>query len=276
MYEKCPNDCDSVEMFSVYVDTDNNAIIYECAICDWVEVESDPFYLSAWIINVNQALAPIDIFQSLLTNKNVVRFLRPKLKGKSYLSRQSSAWEFTVGSDTYLQGEVDIAYQTYLNQMIVLAATYIEVILKDFFRVFSQANPSLLIGELAKNKNFKKKAINVITFDNVMEGEAKEALIKHFFALSGQKEYLKIVKHLAQHAPINSLNLNQVFDRLHKLIKQRNDIVHDDVIHNDVLDAQQIYNNFSLIIHLLYILEMIAAKNDIYYWKEFEYELDSF
>lgn len=273
MFEQCPNGCNDFTLFSCELDTDNNAIIYSCAGCDWIEVEHNPFYISAWVVSVNQALAPIDIVQSLLTNKDVVEFLRPRLVGVSFLAnRDSSAWKFTVGSNEYLQGEVDIAYQTYLRQMIVLAATYIELILKDFYDSFFTARPLYLIDLLAENDAFVKKAMNVVTFEKVMSGDAREEMVNHAFNSMQRADHWRILRYLADRTPIR-LDRKLLFERLKALMSQRDDIAHNslyDPFVNRELDVQQVYEDFRLVIDLLCVLEKIAEKNNIPYWKEFD------
>lgn len=279
MYEKCPHGCDGFTTFSRELDTENNAIIYSCTVCDWMEVEYNPFYVSAWIVSVNQALAPIDIVQSLLTNQDIVGYLRPRLTGVSYLNdRSSSAWEFTVGSDSYLKGEIETAYQTYLRQMIVLAATYIELILKDFFDSFCKAKPSYLIELLAQNDSFIKKVMNVVTFDKIMSGDAKEAMINHAFNSMQRADRWRIVKHLAERAPIQ-IDREVLFEELKSLITQRDNIAHNSLYNpfdNSGFDVQQVYNYFRLIINLLCVLEKIAEQNGIPYWKDFDCKFNEF
>ena len=43
MYEQCPNGCESFMLFRCELDADNNAVIYECTVCEWKEVEHNPF-----------------------------------------------------------------------------------------------------------------------------------------------------------------------------------------------------------------------------------------
>lgn len=279
MYEQCPNGCDNFMLFSCELDDENDAIVYRCAVCDWEKVEHNPFYVSAWIVSVNQAVATIDIVQSLLTNENVVEFLRPRLKGKSFLSNyDSSAWEFTVGSDNYLRGEVNTAYQTYLRQMIVLAATYTELILKDFFSSFFTAKPLYLIKLLAKEDAFRKRIVSEVSFEKIMSGEAKETMIKHAFNSMQRGDSWRIVEQLAKQAPI-TLDRKLLFDGLKSLVTQRDDIAHNSLyspFDDSEIDSQKIYNCFKLVINLLCILEKIAEKNNIPCWKEFECKFDEF
>ncbi len=279
MYEQCPNGCGDFMLFSCELDTENSAMIYRCSVCDWEEIERNPFYVSAWIVSINQAVATIDIVQSLLTNGDVVEFLRPRLKGKSFLSnRDNSAWEFTVGSDNYLSGEVDTAYQTYLRQMIVLAATYTELILKDFFDSFFAAKPSYLIELLAKKDTFRKRIVNEVSFEKIMSGEAKETMINHAFNSMQRGDSWRIVGYLAKQAPI-TINHKLLFDRLKSLTAQRDDIVHNSLYNpfdDNRIDVRKVYDDFKLIINLLCILEKIAEKSDIPYWKEFDCNFDKF
>jgi hypothetical protein len=118
----CP-DCD---FSSVDLTVEDGKMIYFCENCGWQKIEENYFYLTAWNVEIRQALAPIDILQSLLTDIDIAKFLRPRLKGLSHLSN------FKDASDEYLFGEIKIAQQVYLKQMIVLATTYVELLLKDF------------------------------------------------------------------------------------------------------------------------------------------------
>ena len=112
MYEECPNGCDGFMLFRRNLDAEQNAVIYECLVCEWKKIEYNPFYITAWAVRIEQTIAVIDIVQSLLAHNDTVDFLRPRLKGKSFLSKRDNSWQFTVGNDEYLQGEIDIANQT--------------------------------------------------------------------------------------------------------------------------------------------------------------------
>lgn len=279
MYEQCPNGCDDFMLFSCELDDENDAIIYHCAVCDWIEVEHNPFYVSAWVVSVNQAVASIDIVQSLLANKDIVQFLRPRLAGVSFLSnRDSSAWKFTVGSDSYLQGEVDTVYQIYLRQMIVLAATYIELILKDFFESFFAARPLYLVELLAKNDAFVQKAMNAVTFGKVMSGDAKEAMVNHAFSSMQRADHWRIIRYLADRTPVR-LDRKLLFEGLKSLMTQRDDIAHNSLYNpfdDDGLGVQQVYDDFKLVVNLLCVLERVAEHNNIPYWKEFDCKFNEF
>lgn len=280
MYEQCPNGCDDFMSFSCEPDAENDRVVYRCYVCDWGKIESNPFYVSAWIVDVNQAVATIDIVQSLMTNQSVVKFLRPRLKGNSFLSnRDSSAWDFTAGSDGYLLGEVNIAFQTYLRQMIVLAATYTELILKDFFDSFFTAKPSDLINLLdITNKSFRKKIVSEVSFEKIMSGDAKESMIIHAFNSMKREDRWRVIRHLAKRAPI-TVDRKNLFDRLQALTSLRDDIVHNSLyepLGDNEIDVQKVYDDFKLIINLLCALEKIVEKNGIPYWKEFECKFDEF
>jgi hypothetical protein len=105
-------------------------MIFLCENCGWQKIEENYFYLTAWSVEIRQALAPVDVLQSLLTDTEIAKFLRPRLRGVSHLSN------FTDASDKYLFWEISIAHQVYLRQMIVLATMYVELILEDFSDVF--------------------------------------------------------------------------------------------------------------------------------------------
>jgi hypothetical protein len=114
---------------------EDGQMIFLCENCGWQKIEENYFYLTGWSVKIRQALAPVDVLHSLLTDTDIAKFLRPRLKGVSYLSN------FKDASDEYLFEEIGIAHQVYLRQMIVLATTYVELILKDFFRCLFIAHP---------------------------------------------------------------------------------------------------------------------------------------
>lgn len=277
MYEQCPNGCNDFLSFSCELDAENDRVLYRCYVCDWEKMESNPFYVSAWIVSVNQAVATIDIIQSLMTDDSMTEFLRPRLKGDSFLSnRDSYAWKFTVGSDRYLLGEVNIAFQTYLRQMVVLAATYAELILKDFFDSFFTARPSYLTDLLAKNDSFRNRIVSEVSFDKIMNGDAKETMINHAYNSMRREDSWRVIKDLAKRSPIK-LDRDRLFYGLKALTELRDDIVHNSLYESsgeNEMNVQKVYDDFKLIINLLCILEKVAAKHEIPYWKEFECEID--
>lgn len=104
MYETCP-ECGHQHL-AVTLE-DDGTILYDCGNCDWYFPGPEPFHLGAWSVQIQQALAPIDILQSLLTDPDSVSFLRPRLRGVSYLARMRSTDDWV--SDEYFHGEMEVA-----------------------------------------------------------------------------------------------------------------------------------------------------------------------
>src|SRR5262245_2421541 len=73
------------------VSVEDGQMAFFCENCGWKRIERKFFYLTGWNIEIRQALAPVDIIQSLLTADDVVKFLRPRMKGVSYLSQYRDA-----------------------------------------------------------------------------------------------------------------------------------------------------------------------------------------
>ena len=204
----------------------------------------------------------IDILQSLLTDKHVVEFLRPRLKGISYLGNYSDASD---ASDEYLFGEVGIAHQVYLKQMIVLATTYVELILKDFFLCLFIAQPPRMNFYLSPEG--KGKA--TVSLNEILNTTSKEELILNLAeqatAVAVGPKFDKIVEKIIKEC---KLELDGNFlENLRALNELRNRIVHEGRT-EEVVHIQQVHNNFGLLLYLVYVLGQSAKEYQIPYWDE--------
>jgi len=257
MYETCPN-CGSDFLKRTIED---NEVMYSCVNCDWYKVEQEPFLLGMWGITIRQALAPIDILHSLLTAPDIVGFLRPRLKGVSYLSQAGAARKFTVESDKYLLGEIDIAHQVYLRQMIVLAATYLELILKDFFLSFFIAKPSRMNQVLSTTG----KGEAVVSLNELLSTETKEELVmklaQRAAGIKGSGEPDKILRTLVNECKVKLEG--PIIDNVRLLKEQRNRIVHEET--QEDIDIKQVLDSFGTIEYFLYVLAEIAKNYDVPY-----------
>lgn len=265
MFEKCPN-CGDYVSESI----EGNVAVYSCQSCDWVDVQRELFMVGIWSVTIHQALAPIDILQSLLTSPDVAQFLRPRLKGISYLCDTGPIRQFTVDSDTYLIGEVDIAYQVYLRQMVVLASTYIELILKDFFRAFFVAKPSRMNTVLA----LSGKGEASIPLNEILKAESLDQLVLNLAMrasmIKGSGEPDKIMEALIKDCKI-TLD-RPLVDDIRLLKERRNRIVHE--WNDDIVDIQQVLNSFGMILYLLYVLVLIADIYSVPYLDDVDFMRD--
>lgn len=212
--------CPSCGKKSVGTSIEDGEVLYFCDNCGWQKIEHEPFYVEAWSVTIRQALAPIDILHSLLTDNNIVTFLRPKLKGISHLGLPNDPFI----DDGYIRGEVQSAYEAYLNQMEVLAATYIELITNDFLRCWSNAEAQR-VSALSKEDRKPSKLLAKLVTDCGM-----------------------------------TLNL-PLSDDIKALIERRNHIVHEGRVHSISLD--QILNSYGQVMYYLYILGEAALKFEI-------------
>ncbi|WP_166829874.1 hypothetical protein [Thalassoroseus pseudoceratinae] len=227
-------------------------------------VAMSPFCLDAWSVRIHQALAPIDILQSMLADEDTVSFLKPRLKGISYLSN-TAAWCLNdSASDEYLRGEMDIARDVYMRQMVVLAATYTQLIVTDFFRHVFLAQPDRMHQVLPPDN---KKFAQVPLADVVQTGSREEllsTLADQAASIIGAGEPDKIMKRLLAECNIKT-KLSLVED-LKSLKELRNRIVHDDT--NEKITFEQIHSMFGLLLALLYVLSLVADKYGLACWDE--------
>lgn len=264
MREKALN-CPNCGFNPVDLTVENGEMTFLCEDCGWQKIEENYFYLAGWEVEIRQALAPIDILQSLLTDTDTVKFLRARIKGLSYLSNYKDA------SDEYLFGDIKIAHQVYLRQMIVLATTYVELILKDFFRCQFIAHPLRMNSYLApEGKGKAEIALNELIAATSRE-ELLSSLAERAASTAVGPKFDKVVETIIKES---KLKLDRpVVDDLRKLNELRNRIIHQGA--PEEIDIQQVHNSFGLLIYLVYVLAQAAEVYRIPYLDEFGF-IDDF
>lgn len=246
MYDVCPS-CGSEDVEAVQ---DGDAIQYGCRSCDWQLKSASPFFLGAWSVRLQQALAPLDILSSLMTDPDGVSFLKSRIKGVSYLSSFPLDAARAESSDEYLRGEMDIAYNVYLRQSIVLAATYVELVLADFFQCLYHAYPLRMNDVLPP----RDKARASIPLDQIVASDSKEVLLSRLAVQAGKlktdNEPHKTVKQLVSDCGIR-LERPLVED-LKRFRELRNQIVHDGT--EVQVTVSQVHEVFGIVLYLLFVL----------------------
>lgn len=217
-------------------------------------MSQDIFYVDVWGVKLHQALAPVDILQALLTDADVGALLRPRLKGVSYLSQGDDTMD-----DTYLRGETDIALQVYMNQMLVLAITYGEQIIRDFYRCLFRAHPQRMNPVLSPEGRGKA----TVDLNTIIGKPSRKALLRGLADEAAQRlagrriddSVARIIKdsRVAAKAPF-------VGD-LKKLVDRRNRVVHEG--ENSDLTWGQIHGAFGQILYLLYLLGEAALSYNL-------------
>lgn len=261
MYETCP-DCGHQDVAITL--EEHGTILYECGRCDWYFSGTKPFHLGAWSVQVHQALAPIDILQALLMDPDGVSFLRPRLRGVSYLAHPILPSAGNWVSDEYIRGEMDIAQQVYLRQMIVLAVSYIELILKDFFGCLFRAHPLRMNAVLPP----KESKTATVSLTEIVNASSKDALLGGLASrAAGYKASGDIDKTLRELTSDCRIQLCHPFiEDLRELKELRNRIVHDDT--DEQVTIAKVHGSFGLVLYLLYTLSQVADAYKVPCWDE--------
>lgn len=250
---KCKN-CgnDSLETF-----IEDKQFFYRCGKCDWIRVESTVFYITGWYIQIKQATAPIDILVSLLEDKDIAKFLKPRLRGFSHVVTKDGEFDM---SEEYLLGEIEIAKGIYLRQMSILAVTYAELIVKDFFKCLFTVYPSrmnIVSGDFVKKFQVAKK-----TSDK--DEQALHRIVMQATDGAWRKFTHELLDELLLETNIKPI-LPIVID-LQKMKSQRNKIVHE--WGGEDISAITVINEFGQLIYLLYLLTEIGLCMDLPIWDE--------
>lgn len=259
LYEICP-DCGHDHVADTLED---EGVLYQCHACDWMTIATAPFCPGAWDVRIRQALAPVDILQSMLVNEDALTFLKPRLKGVSYIVNYD-AWSVSDSdNDEYLREEMNIAKDVYLRQMIVLAATYVELIVTDFFRCVFIAQPQRMNQVLPPDGNSA-----MVPLTEVIQADSKDQLLANLAnraaRLKGDRQPDKLVKRLTTDCHIK-LHLPLV-DDLKSLTELRNRIVHEDS--DEKITLEEVHSRFGMILYLLYVLAQATEAHGVACWDD--------
>lgn len=163
MEEQCTR-CLECSSRNVVVRIIDEKLSYSCNECGWHFEPPHPFFFEGWYVELQQALAPVDILYSLLSNEETVRFLMPRLQGMSYLSvwaKESKIGVNKPGSLSYdrLGEEISSARDIYLSQQILIVYAYAETILDDFLDKVAYVNNPMA---RTARKDLQNKGLEVI------------------------------------------------------------------------------------------------------------------
>lgn len=254
IYVECPKCQDKYNLLRT--DGDNEQQLYSCESCGWEKTVVRPFHIGGWSVQLRQALAPLDVLQSLFTDQDVVKFLRPRLRGISHLS--SAIPNFDLG-DKYYQGEVDTAYQVYLNQMLVLAVTYAELIVKDFYYCSFLDQPKA-INEILTIEGERKATVTlgeVIDADSTYE--LLDMMAERAAAKMSKGKINDVVSKLIRDCKVACGH--PIAEELRLLNERRNQIVHEGKL--DDVEINDVENSYRQVTYLLYVLGEAAIKRNL-------------
>lgn len=250
----CP-DCGNKRIIETQKD---GKLLCECENCDWSIATNDFFYITAWYVELDQALAPIDILNSMLTGADISKVVKRRIQGKSYLSN------FREAPDEYFEGEIRIAHQVYLRQMIVLAVTYLEQMLKDYFRCELMAFPNRMNKYLSNDGRGKA----FISLNEVIDESSKESLLRRLAERAAthavDPRFDRIIEKIVSdyHIDVRS----EIQREIREFVELRNRIVHDAT--KEEVSIEKVYEAFELNHCILYILAIACDANQIPYYDE--------
>jgi hypothetical protein len=260
MYDICPN-CESEHVAQRLEDA---VVVFECRDCDWVELAEHPFHVAAWSVRIRQALAPVDILQSALTHPDAAAFIAHRITGVSHLTNPALPLLGADHGDDYLRGEIDIAHQVYLRQLIVLANTYIELIYTDFFRCVFLAHPLRMHQVLPPHD----KGWAEIKLNEIVNSPSREALLATLATRAAERKGDGEADRIARQLTADcSIQLHRpLIDDLRELKELRNRIVHDDT--DEEVAVERVHESFGLILYLLFVLAQAAEHYKIPCWDD--------
>ena len=249
-----PEECPECASDDIRVEEQPRGTVYTCRACGWHKADY-PFYAEPWILTLIQALGPIDILQSLLTDDAIVDFIRPRLKGISHVSSAQAA----LPDDGFLEMEVKNANNVYLSQMLVLAVTYAELIIKDFYQCWFYVHPQRMNAFLAADRKGKAS----VDLNRLLAAMSKEQLIDKLVEdATAQALGRRIDEIVDGFVKDSKLELKRpLVQDLGQLVRKRNRIVHEADLGDITL--KEVESAFGQVQYLLYILTQVAAKNKI-------------
>jgi len=150
-----------------------------------------------------------------------------------------------------------------LRQMVVLAASYIELMLKDFFECLFRAQPLRMHPVLAADS---KQAL--IALNELVQAPTKEHLLASLAERAARKQASrepdKLFKELVTDCRVKCLP--DFLDKLRSLKELRNVIVHAGT--DEQLAIERIHDAFGLVLYVLYVLAQIAEEYKLACWDD--------
>jgi len=159
---------------------------------------------------------------------------------------------------------MDIAQQVYLRQMIVLSASYVELILRDFFECLFRAHP-LRMNQVLPPKDSNKA---VVSLSEIVKADSKEALLAGLASqAAGYKASGEIDRILRELTADCRIQLDRPFlEDLRELKELRNRIVHDDT--DEQVTFAKVHSSFGLVLYIIYVLSQVADTYKIPCWDD--------
>jgi hypothetical protein len=196
------------------------------------------------------------VLQSLLNDQDLVKFLRLRLKGISHLS--SAIPNLDLG-DEYYRGEVDIANHVYLSQMLVLAVTYAELIIKDFYYCLFLDQPKTMNQILSLDG----KGPATVSLNEIIDAGSTSELLNRQAELPVAKISVRRIDQVVSKI-IKECKLASDYplaEGLRLLNERRNQIVHEGKL--DDVEIEHVEKSYGQVTYLLYVLGEAAIKYDL-------------
>ena len=223
-----------------------------------------PFQAGWWLLEVVKSLNSHRIIHDFITSRES---LAAFLKSQEVVMGSERGLEVCEDADTIkifhdrISSDVEQAGKFYSGQMVVLASTYIELVLKDFLGIFFSHFPGRMYEFLyTQDKEEHKGAVSL---KEIIKVDSMPELINNL-AEQATANILKgrFTAQLNNLAKITKLEpTNDLKTKLSSLVERRNRIVHEvskeEVKENDVESA------FDTCTDLIKYLAEVSAHNNI-------------
>lgn len=218
------------------------------------------FDLATWVTHVRMALGSFQELDELITNSEIRKHhldrkypLGDRLPGKGPISGPQLVRAATEGS-------LDSAQATYRRQMIVVAASYFEAIVSDFFKQLFLQHPQRMHSAIRPDSDAAK---GMVLLREILAADSKEMLLDGLAeTCSARLSSLPVQKIGKRLAELSTTGFgSKLEERLESLLNHRHRIVHEN--DNNAVLAQVVQSAFETIEQCTERLAHIAAEKDV-------------
>jgi hypothetical protein len=218
------------------------------------------FDLATWVMRVRMALGSFQELDELITNAEIRKH---HLDRKYPLGDRPPRKGLISGPQLVraaTEGSLDSAHATYRRQMIVVAASYFEAIVSDFFRQLFLRHPQQMHSAIRPDSDAAK---GMVLLREILDADSKEMLFDRLAeTCSARLSSLPVQKIRKRLAEISTIGFeSKLENRLESLLNHRHRVVHEN--DKNAVPAQDVQLAFETIERCTERLAQIAAEKDV-------------
>jgi hypothetical protein len=226
----------------------------------WFAMSNAHFDFATWVVRVRVDLGSFRELDELIADPDIKKL---HLDRKYPLGDRRPRKGLISGPQLVragTEGSLDSAHGMYRRQMIVVAASYFEAIVSDFFRQMFIQHPQQMHGAIRPDSDAAK---GMIPLRDIVNADSREMLLDQLAeTCSARLSSLTIKKMDKRLTELSATGFDsKLQERLESLLNQRHRIVHEN--DKSAVSAQDVQSAFETIEQSAERLAQIASEQNV-------------